>query len=89
MDQYLQNNFETFDLSEDFLQISNQSIHDILEELSEIPHLAGDFRDIYLADSIKQKFIDYGLDYAEVRNYQNLIKYRISSNRNRDLFYIK
>ena len=65
-DEYLQNHFSDEDLERDFQALSNQSIHDILLKLSEIPHLAGDVRDLALANYIKDQFIAYGLDHAEV-----------------------
>ena len=38
----------------------------LLQTITKVPHLAGDFQDLILADFVKQKFLDFGLDYAEV-----------------------
>ena len=61
--------FNHDDLDYDFEAVSNESLHDLLQSISEAPHLAGNFQDIFLADWIKQKFLDFGLDHAEVTNF--------------------
>ena len=58
--------FNHDDLDSDFEAVSNESLHDLLQSISEAPHIAGNFQDIFLADWIKQKFLDFGLDHAEV-----------------------
>ena len=63
---YMQNTLNEFNIQTDFDAVDNQTLHDNLYELTKIPHLAGDNRDFELAEFIKQKFIDYGLDHAEV-----------------------
>ena len=50
----------------DFKAVSNQSLHDILQSITEVPHLGGDFQDLIVADWIKEKFMEFGLDHAEV-----------------------
>ena len=68
MNEYMKNTFTKDDLDTDFQAVSNQSLHDLLEELTKVPHLAGDFRDLFLADWMKNKFLEFGLDHAEVIN---------------------
>ena len=67
MTEYLTNTFKNDDLDEDFEAVSNQSLHDLLETITSVPHLAGDFQDLILADFVRQKFVEFGLDHAEVR----------------------
>ena len=66
MNNYLTNTFTNDDLDVDFEAVSNQSLHDLLQSITEVPHLAGDFQDIFVAAWIKEKFVEFGLDYAEV-----------------------
>ena len=66
MTEYLTNTFKNDDLDEDFEAVSNQSLHDLLETITSVPHLAGDFQDLILADFVRQKFVEFGLDHAEV-----------------------
>ena len=67
INNYLTNTFTNDDLDLDFEAVSNQSLHDLLQSITAVPHLAGDFQDIIVADYIKEKFVEFGLDYAEVR----------------------
>lgn len=59
----------------DFKAVSNQSLHDILQSITEVPHLGGDFQDLIVADWIKEKFMEFGLDHAEVSS----IKYELKT----------
>ena len=67
INNYLTNTFTNDDLDLDFEAVSNQSLYDLLQSITAVPHLAGDFQDIIVADYIKEKFVEFGLDYAEVR----------------------
>lgn len=66
MNHYRQETFDDEDLQRDFDAVSNQSLHDMLANLTSVPHLAGDFQDIILANWMKNKFLEFGLDQAEV-----------------------
>ena len=49
---YMENTLETFSIQEDFDEVSNVTLYENLKILTEIPHLAGDERDKFLADFI-------------------------------------
>merc|ERR1719400_1696355 len=75
INNYLTNTFTNDDLDVDFEAVSNQSLHDLLQSITAVPHLAGDFQDIIVADYIKEKFVEFGLDYAETKSYMVLLDY--------------
>ena len=78
MTEYLTNTFKNDDLDEDFEAVSNQSLHDLLETITSVPHLAGDFQDLILADFVRQKFVEFGLDHAEVYYFKMIIALSMS-----------
>ena len=59
--------FSNNDLDVDFEAVSNQSLHDLLQSITAVPHIGGAFQDKIVAEWIKDKFVEFGLDYAEVR----------------------
>jgi hypothetical protein len=61
--------FASNNVKEDFDQVDPKHIMDVLKNLSAMPHLAGDARDLVLADYIKDQWIEYGLDHVEVDYY--------------------
>ena len=67
MNNYLTSSFTNDDLNVDFEAVSNQSLHDLLQSITAVPHLGGEMRDKIVAEYIKEKFVEFGLDYAEVR----------------------
>ena len=67
MNNYLTSTFSNDDLDVDFETVSNQSLHDLLQSITAVPHIGGDFQDKIVAEWIKDKFVEFGLDYAEVR----------------------
>ena len=67
MNNYLTSTFSNDDLNVDFEAVSNQSLHDLLQSITAVPHLGGELRDKIVADYIKEKFLEFGLDHAEVR----------------------
>ena len=67
MNNYLTSTFTNDDLNVDFEAVSNQSLHDLLQSITAVPHLGGELRDKIVADYIKEKFLEFGLDHAEVR----------------------
>ena len=67
MNNYLTSTFTNDDLDVDFETVSNQSLHDLLQSITAVPHLGGELRDKIVADYIKEKFLEFGLDHAEVR----------------------
>ena len=72
---YMENTLDTFSIQEDFDEVSNVTLYENLKVLTEIPHLAGDERDQFLADFIMKKFLEYGLDHAEIKEYNVLLDY--------------
>jgi len=83
MTEYLTNTFKNDDLDDDFEAVSNQSLHDLLETITSVPHLAGDFQDLILADFVRQKFVEFGLDHAETKSYMVLLDYPNKTNPNK------
>ena len=67
MNEYLRSFNPEDDLEQDFAEVSKENLRSMLKHLTEIPHLAGDFHDLELSLYIKQKFIEFGLDHAEVK----------------------
>ena len=67
MNNYLTSTFSNDDLNVDFEAVSNQSLHDLLQSITAVPHIGGDFQDKIVAEWMKDKFVEFGLDYAEVR----------------------
>ena len=67
MNNYLTSTFSNDDLDVDFEAVSNQSLHDLLQSITAVPHIGGDFQDKIVAEWMKDKFLEFGLDYAEVR----------------------
>ena len=78
----MQNTLNQFNIEDDFASVDNQTLFDNLKELTRIPHLAGDFRDFQLAEFIKARFLDYGLDHAEIKSYNVLLDYPNKTNPN-------
>ena len=66
MNEYLRQSLTEDDLQLDFEAVNNQSLHDMLANLTSVPHLAGDFQDLILAKWINNKFMQFGLDHSEV-----------------------
>lgn len=69
MNSYLKQTLDDDDLQVDFEAVNNQSLHDMLAYLTSVPHLAGDFQDLILANWIKNKFSEFGLDHSEVGKF--------------------
>ena len=71
----MENTLDTFSIQDDFDAVNKETLYDNLKILTEIPHLAGDTRDHILAEFIKDKFNEYGLDHAEIKEYNVLLDY--------------
>ena len=71
----MENTLDTFSIQDDFDAVDNETLYENLKMLTEIPHLAGDTRDHVLANFIKDKFNEYGLDHAEIKEYNVLLDY--------------
>ncbi len=66
MQQYMSDTFKSDQAKDDMDKVDYNNLLSILDELTKEPHLAGSERDFETAEYVRKKFMDYGLDAAEV-----------------------
>ncbi len=66
MQKYLADSFKEDGAKNDMDQVDNKLILEVLKNLTTLPHVAGGDQDHKLAQYVKDKFLEYGLNHAEV-----------------------
>lgn len=82
MNDLLRDNLQEFDIQEDLAAIDPGMIRANLEELTRVPHIAGEERDQELASFIANTWRDQGLDSVDVTAYEFLLSYPIRDSPN-------
>ncbi len=66
IEKYFADAFKEDRAQADMDEVDDANILALLKDLTALPHLAGGDQDYILANYVKDKFMEYGLDHAEV-----------------------
>ncbi len=75
LQQLTEDRWSLFPISQDLAEVDRDIMRQHLQILSEVPHLAGQNRDEFLTEYIRQQWVDFGLEEVSVQGYETLLSF--------------